>query len=156
MFSCLFSLNDVVVPEEGVMAFVNISKDGFFSYSYERMIFSYAIEEFDWQVLTSLLGSIGFIHNQLNVQCFGVFIYLHNIKSIPKHISQGSSHRTLAFSRWERDANCSELGNISGSGHLCFADGQVSWNKFHPFSVEELTFKRRNSPKKKHYINVVQ
>ena len=52
MFSCLFSLNDVVVPEEGVMAFVNISKDGFFSYSYERMIFSYAIEEFDWQVLT--------------------------------------------------------------------------------------------------------
>ena len=50
--SCLFSLNDVVVPEEGVMAFVNISRDGFFSYSYERMIFSYAIEEFDWQVLT--------------------------------------------------------------------------------------------------------
>ena len=50
--SYLFSLNDVVVPEEGVMAFVNISKDGFFSYSYERMIFSYAIEEFDWQVLT--------------------------------------------------------------------------------------------------------
>ena len=99
MFSCLFSLNDVVVPEEGVMAFVNISKDGFFSYSYERMIFSYAIEEFDWQVLTSLLGSIGFIHNQLDVYCFGVLIFLRIIISNPRHISQGSSHCTLALSR---------------------------------------------------------
>merc|ERR1712107_110246 len=53
-----FSLNDVVVPEEGVMAFVNISKDGFFSYSYERMIFSYAIEEFDWEVAIALSPSL--------------------------------------------------------------------------------------------------
>ena len=35
-------------------------------------------------------------------------------------------------------------------------DKYTSWNKSHTFSVEELTFKRQNSPKKKISFNVVQ
>ena len=44
------SIADIVVPEEGIVAKVEITKEEFFSYSYERIIYIEDIGQLDWQV----------------------------------------------------------------------------------------------------------
>merc|ERR1712110_931668 len=49
-----FSIADIVVPEEGITAKVEITKEEFFSYSYERIIYIEDIGQLDWQVAVAL------------------------------------------------------------------------------------------------------
>lgn len=51
-----FSFDDIVVPEEGIAATVEISKENFFSYSYVKMIYPENMMEelLDWQVAIAL------------------------------------------------------------------------------------------------------
>jgi len=51
-----FSLDDIVVPEDGLDVMVKISKENFITYSYEDLIYEADIysEQFDWQVAIAL------------------------------------------------------------------------------------------------------
>jgi len=51
-----FSLDDIVVPEDGLDVMVEISKENFITYSYEDLIYEADIysEQFDWQVAIAL------------------------------------------------------------------------------------------------------
>ena len=53
MFS---SLDDIVMPEDGLDVMVKISKENFISYSYEDLIYAVDIysAEFDWQASIAL------------------------------------------------------------------------------------------------------
>ena len=59
--TCMFSsLDDIVMPEDGLDVMVEISKENFISYSYEDLIYAEDINsaQFDWQV--SILSHICF------------------------------------------------------------------------------------------------
>merc|ERR1719180_274863 len=51
-----FSLDDIVVPEDGLDVMVEISKENFITYSFEDLIYAEDIysEQFDWQVAIAL------------------------------------------------------------------------------------------------------
>jgi len=51
-----FSLDDIVMPEDGLDVMVQISKENFISYSYEDLIYAEDINsaQFDWQVAIAL------------------------------------------------------------------------------------------------------
>jgi len=47
-----FNRNDVVVSEDGTMAFLEVGKEGFFSNYYSKDIYSATKDELDWQAST--------------------------------------------------------------------------------------------------------